>query len=403
MATLNEIIRSRQLSTQFQPIVELDGKTVVAHEALTRGPAGSTWETPDSLFAAAREQGLLTELDRACRETALEAAHEVGLSAPGSLFINSEPESLAMFAETVSRGSTPMVVEITERALTGDPAALLRAVQSIRESGWLVALDDVGADPASLAMLPLVAPDIIKLDMQLVRTLPNQHSARIMSAVTAHAEATGAAILAEGIETERQLVTAEAMGATFGQGWLFGRPQTLTEPVSDALGLAVRLKPTDHFQGNATPFDLAARHGASRRSHRRLLLEITRFLEEKASASGDAAILLSTFQHADNVGAGTLARYDKLVDRLGLVGVLAEDLGPGLFRDGVHVAGLAAGDPLVEEWDVVVLTPDFAAMLVAASRLGDHDAGEFDFILTHDRQLVIDAALSLITRLGPVA
>ncbi|MCW2839412.1 MAG: phytochrome-like protein cph2, partial [Aeromicrobium sp.] len=261
-----------------------------------------------------------------------------GLTAPGSVFVNSEPECLALFASSVGADSTPMVVEITERALTGDPAALLRAVRSVRERGWLIALDDVGADPASLAMLPLVAPDIIKLDMQLVRTLPNQHSASIMSAVTAHAETTGATILAEGIETDRQLVTAEAMGATFGQGWLFGRPRVLDVAESETIGMAAHLVPTGRVPDAGTPFELAARHSAPRRSHRRLLLEISTFLESKAASSSDAAILLSTFQHADNVGAGTLGRYDDLVDQLGLVGVLANDLLPGLFRGGgVHV------------------------------------------------------------------
>ncbi|MET1037854.1 MAG: EAL domain-containing protein [Aeromicrobium sp.] len=398
MDTLHEVIRGRRLATRFQPIVALDDRRVVAYEALTRGPAGSIWESPDVLFAAARDAGLVPELDRACRETALASAVDAGLSEPGSVFINSEPECLAMFADTVLAGSTPMVVEITERALTGDPAALLRAVRSIRESGWLIALDDVGADPASLTMLPLVAPDIIKLDMQLVRTLPNQHSAHIMSAVTAHAEATGAAILAEGVETERQLVTAEAMGATFGQGWLFGRPQTLDETVH-AAGLAVHVKPVTGRSTDETPFALAARTTPSRRSHRRLLLEISKFLETRAVASQESAILLSTFQHADNVGMGTRERYDRMVDDLGLVGVLAEDLGPGLFRDPVHVAAIDSTDPLVAEWDVVVLTPDFAAMLVASTNPGDVADGEFDFILTHDRRLVIDSALSLITRL----
>jgi EAL domain-containing protein (putative c-di-GMP-specific phosphodiesterase class I) len=399
MQTLLEVIRGRELSTRFQPIVALDGGTVVAYEALTRGPEGSVWESPDALFAAAREQDLIAELDEACRDTALTSARKAGLTAPGSVFVNSEPECLALFAGSVGADSTPMVVEITERALTGDPAALLRAVRSVRESGWLIALDDVGADPASLAMLPLVAPDIIKLDMQLVRTLPNQHSASIMSAVTAHAEATGATILAEGIETDRQLVTAEAMGATFGQGWLFGRPGVLDVAESETIGMAAHLKPSDRVPEAGTPFELAARHSAPRRSHRRLLLEISKFLEAKASLSSDAAILLSTFQHADNVGAGTLRRYDDLVDRLGLVGVLANDLLPGLFRGRVHVGGIDASDPLVDEWDVVVLTPDFAAMLVASTHPGDPSGGEFDFVLTHDRQLVIDAALSLVTRL----
>jgi EAL domain-containing protein (putative c-di-GMP-specific phosphodiesterase class I) len=74
------------------------------------------------------------------------------------------------------------------------------------------------ADPASLALLPLLAPDLIKLDMALIRERPGQHAARVMSAVAAHAERTGAVVLAEGVETEQHRVTARALGATYGQG-----------------------------------------------------------------------------------------------------------------------------------------------------------------------------------------
>ncbi|MCW2839411.1 MAG: diguanylate cyclase [Aeromicrobium sp.] len=74
MQTLLEVIRGRGLSTRFQPIVALDSGTVVAYEALTRGPEGSVWKAPDALFAAARDQHVLTELDEACRDTALTSA-----------------------------------------------------------------------------------------------------------------------------------------------------------------------------------------------------------------------------------------------------------------------------------------------------------------------------------------
>ena len=101
------------------------------------------------------------------------------------------------------RASCSVVLEITERALAARPAELLRTVERVRELGWGVALDDVGADSMSLAFMPLLRPDVVKLDLRLVQERPGPAIAEIMNAVNAYAERTGALVLAEGIETER--------------------------------------------------------------------------------------------------------------------------------------------------------------------------------------------------------
>ena len=103
-----------------------------------------------------------------------------------------------------------------------------------------MALDDVGAEPASLAVMPFVHPDVVKLDLQLVQGRTTAEVARIVNAVRAQAERTGARILAEGIETRRHAETARTLGATVGQGWLYGRPGRLPEgtwPPRTPLGL----------------------------------------------------------------------------------------------------------------------------------------------------------------------
>lgn len=93
------------------------------------------------------------------------------------------------------------MAEITERALTHNPAELLRAVRLMRACGCGIALDDVGAVSYSLALLPFLVPDVIKLDMSLVQAWPDADQARILTAVSAYAERTGATVPAEGIET----------------------------------------------------------------------------------------------------------------------------------------------------------------------------------------------------------
>src|SRR3712207_1593397 len=121
-------------------------------------------------------------------------------------------------------GGLRVDIEITERALATRPAELLRTVERVRSVGWGVAVDDVGAEAMSLAFMPLLRPDGIKLDLRLVQERPGPAIAEIMNAVNAHAERTGSVVLAEGIEDEAHLATARALGATLGQGWFFGRP-----------------------------------------------------------------------------------------------------------------------------------------------------------------------------------
>ena len=214
----------------FQPIIDLDRGAVVAYEALVRGPKGPL-ENPDVLFTAAREAGCLAELDEACRKAAFRGGVEQALFAPLTLFVNVEPEvlesapldDLLAIAEAAP-GELRIVMEITERAISVRPADLLRTVERVREFGWAVALDDVGADPLSLAFMALLRPEVVKLDLRLVQQHPGRDVAQIMNAVNAYAERSGAVVLAEGIENERHLQFARGLGARLGQGWMFGRP-----------------------------------------------------------------------------------------------------------------------------------------------------------------------------------
>jgi EAL domain-containing protein (putative c-di-GMP-specific phosphodiesterase class I) len=183
-AGIDDVLRDGMVHSVFQPIVELDTGRVVAYEALARGPQGPL-ERPDRLFAAARAAGRLAELDAACRSAALTGALEAGLRAPLTLFVNVEPEVLdrAPMDELLSiaqraPGGLRVVLEITERALATRPAELLRTVERVRAVGWGVAVDDVGAEAMSLAFMPLLRPDVVKLDLSLVQGRPGPVIAR---------------------------------------------------------------------------------------------------------------------------------------------------------------------------------------------------------------------------------
>src|SRR5436305_15302139 len=93
-ATVRALLDTGCLRAVFQPIVDLDRTAVVGYESLARGPVGSAFEDPAALFAAARDEGVLAELDTACREQALRSAVASGRLAPLTVFVNVEPEVL---------------------------------------------------------------------------------------------------------------------------------------------------------------------------------------------------------------------------------------------------------------------------------------------------------------------
>ncbi|MGX6601012.1 EAL domain-containing protein [Micromonosporaceae bacterium Da 78-11] len=229
---LDTILRGRLIDPLFQPIVDLADRAVIGVESLARGPAGSALEFPDQLFAAARAAGRLGELDMLCAERTLESAIAAAV-VPPLVFGNSEPSVLDQplsprLLELLLGGLPfPMVLEFTERALATVPAAMLRIADQTRALGNCLALDDVGAEPMSLAFLPLIEPEVIKLDMHLLRHPHAPSTVEVCSIVRVVARRTGAVVIAEGIETEADLHTARSLGATWGQGWLFGRPAPL--------------------------------------------------------------------------------------------------------------------------------------------------------------------------------
>lgn len=245
--TIETLLRDRDVSPVYQPIVDLATGAVVGVEALARGPAGTGLHSPAELFAAAARAGLLSEVDQLCATRALEQA-AAAASTPPLVFINAEPAVLdrplspELIAVINSGLPFRIVLEFTERALTGQPARLLQITDVTRSWGNLVALDDVGAEPASLAFMPLVAPDFIKLDMSLLRDPHRPETVDTAAAVADYAHRHGATIIAEGIETEADNATAAALGADWGQGWLFGRPGPLDTLQADRFAGAVHLR-----------------------------------------------------------------------------------------------------------------------------------------------------------------
>jgi EAL domain-containing protein (putative c-di-GMP-specific phosphodiesterase class I) len=402
-----ELVDRQAVRSAYQPLVDLYTGETVGYEALARGPRGSRLERPDVLFDAARAAGIEGEVEWECQRAALQGALDAGLAPGQALFVNLEPrllradrpEHLSRLYEAALERSA-VFAEITERSLTDRPAELLASVEHLRRQGVGIALDDVGADPRSLALMPLLAPEVIKLDLRLVQENPSSQVAEIVHAVSAEAERTGALVLAEGIETEDHRQSALALGARYGQGWLFGRPGEL-RPSRQAISNAIPRPSHASSVRHDSPFEAVAAQRSVRRGNKRLLLALSLQIEAQASSLGSSAVVLSTFQEARYFTSVTGARYSALASGAALVGAL----GVGLSESpapGVRGVALEHVDPLRGEWDLTVIAPHFA-MAFVARELGDCGADmerRFDFVTTYDRDLAIVAARAMMSRVA---
>ncbi len=221
---MTDMIAGGEFHTVFQPICDLATGVPVGYEALTRFPAAA----PDVMFAQASELGVGLDLEVATVNRALELAQ--GLPSGCYLSINASPELVGsrFLCARLAGMQRDMVVELTEHDAVshyGDMRALLDELRSLAR----IAVDDTGSGYSSLQHLVELAPDVIKIDIALVRNIDSDAAKQAMvDAVTSFAERTGASVVAEGIETEAQRHTLRTLGLHLGQGYLLGRPAPLT-------------------------------------------------------------------------------------------------------------------------------------------------------------------------------
>lgn len=388
----------------YQPVVALDGRVVVGYEALTR-PLDGPWRNPIELLEAAASTDTTVAFDWRCRLTAVKVALEAHFPSDLMLFVNAEPValdappppgSLALLAQA---GRMSITVEITERDLMRNPAGLLRAADHARHLGWRIAVDDVGADSSSLALLPLLRPDVIKLDMTLIHGKSSIETASIVAAVTAESERTGALVLAEGIENVAHEDKALDMGATWGQGWLYGTPGALpgvNAPAVRGLPPSVESAVTVRAPAAVTPFGVAGALGAPRSCGQGLYDEMERNLLRAAAASGPSTIVLATCgpEGADS----TRAVLDALAPSTAMTAVF--DSAPTVNPSAYRKVAIESVDPLASERSVIVVAPFLTAALIGLDRGESADGTRmYDYRLTYDRNVTLDAATILLHRI----
>ena len=409
---LRGLIEGGGLHSAYQPIVDIGSLAVVGYEALARGPEGSPLASPADLFGAARRSGQLVELDRACREAAVQGAWSSGMGGSAALFVNIEPDAVngELFSDValdeIRASRLRVFIEVTERALTARPAELLATIERVRPAGVGVALDDVGADDRSLALMPFLRPDVVKLDLRLIQDAPTAAVARTVNAINAEAERTGALVLAEGIETDEHLFRAQAIGARPGPGLAVrtARARCRFRSPSRSTHTSRSSTATPPPPGRATPFTLVTERRPVRRGDKKLLLRLSRQLEAHAAEIGHEAVLLSTFQHEQfftDAQAAATATWPSASRSSACSARTSTSIPLPVCAAPTCAAGRTSRGSGTCSWSG--RTSPAGSSPATSATTGPDEARRFDYAMTFDRELVSAASSVLMHRVSPSA
>lgn len=274
--TAREILDAGAVVTHFQPIYSAKQKSVIGVEALSRGlnPATSQLVSPLQLFRMAEAEQLNVDMEELCRDTALRSFAELREQTVANprvqeseavvaarenliLFLNFDANS-ASATPTIDGGSGLLFLNFdasVERNIEPAAAALMQKVrrvgldprgvaieilesqfedldrlkhlaESLHECGFLLVLDDVGAGHSNLDRIPIIRPDVLKIDRSLIQHLDSDyHKQETVKSLAHLARRIGALVVAEGVETEAETLTAMELGADLLQGFYLSRPQ----------------------------------------------------------------------------------------------------------------------------------------------------------------------------------
>jgi len=216
--------------TASQPIFDLRNMTKIGYELLSRLDH-ERHTLPENFLLFARNTDILGAVDYACMKTALSTLKNVPASR--RIYINMFPSTLAeipvddLLRDFHAAGkNTHFCIEINEQQILGDPFYLIPSVTRLKEAGIMIALDDYGFGNSSIETLVLLEPDIVKIDKKIIKDISRDERKfsslrRLLKVI----ESCKASVIAEGIETREDFEVLRALGVSYGQGFLMGRPE----------------------------------------------------------------------------------------------------------------------------------------------------------------------------------
>jgi EAL domain-containing protein (putative c-di-GMP-specific phosphodiesterase class I) len=225
----------KTLWVAFQPIISWSSKVVFAYEALVRNEE-PTLRAPPDLFEAAERLGRVKELGRIIRNRI--AATLVDVPTDGQIFVNVhaadlDDDSLLDRASPLSAFASRVVIEITERAPLDKIKDVNGRVAQLRAMGYKIAVDDLGAGYAGLTSFAQLEPEVVKVDMSLIRGIDlSPTKQKLLRSIVGLCRDLGIQMIAEGIETVAERDTLIRMGGDLCQGYLFARPGRAFPPAN---------------------------------------------------------------------------------------------------------------------------------------------------------------------------
>lgn len=217
----------------FQPIVDVSSNTVWGYEALVRGMDGLG---AASVLAAVTDANRYV-FDQACRVKAIElAGNKLPMASNARLSINFMPNAVyeprACIRATLGAAARAqfdpkrLMFEFTENERMPNVDHVANIVAEYKRMGFMTALDDFGAGYAGLGLLAKFQPDLIKIDMELLRGVDTSAARQaIIAGIVGISRQLDIKVLAEGVESESELMTLRAAGITLFQGYYFAKPR----------------------------------------------------------------------------------------------------------------------------------------------------------------------------------
>ena len=288
-----------------------------------------------------------------------------------------------------------VILEVTERSLDRDLRSLLEGIDRQRPTVSGLAMDDVGADIRALSLLPVLEPDVIKLDLNVTQETPSPAAMKILGIVYEEVERPGATVLAEGVETEPHHEVVGELGAPLAQGFLYGKP-TDHPTASREHGSYKRLEADVALEEVRSPFEAIEGRTISRARE-----DLLHALFTESFTHGlrmiEPALVMVIVPDPERLDHEMLQVLSKVVQH----GVIAAVLGPDVPPEPAPgVRGSWEHDPDLDgEWAHIALSPTTAIAILARRAPGTDS--QFDFGVTHDRRRIIAAARCLLRQLGP--
>lgn len=234
---LRQALLRREFSVHYQPVCNIETGTFSGVEALMRWqlPNGN-WARPDLFIGAAEEEEMIVPLTQHLLQTIAEEARSWQVPPGFHIAINiagehiQHPDFVAdirNFAAQMASHQPNITLELTERSLISDGDEVIQKLETLRREGIRIAIDDFGTGHCSLSYLQTFPLDYLKIDRGFVNAIESaEGEAPVLDAIIMLSQKLKLSIVAEGVETVKQLAYLQARGVIFIQGYLYARPMS---------------------------------------------------------------------------------------------------------------------------------------------------------------------------------